>query len=347
MKTPDTWRQFADEHAHSLALSQALQASIQDLLARQNRMVLALSGGQSPRAMMALLSQANLDWSRVTVQWVDERLLTRHHPDSNSELIEQALLQHEAAQAQWCNVLPLLDGEARVLDTAEQQKVLQAALAAYQTPDIVVLGMGTDGHTASLFANAPQFAAAMDAHQTQPLLIVEPPSAPYARISMTLAAILQAKMLYIGAYGAEKQVLLQQIMLTEDRQWPIAWVLDTAEQQKVLQAALAAYQTPDIVVLGMGTDGHTASLFANAPQFAAAMDAHQTQPLLIVEPPSAPYARISMTLAAILQAKMLYIGAYGAEKQVLLQQIMLTEDRQWPIAWVLQGAQDVPVHVFA
>ena len=67
MKTVDTWQQFGDEHAHSLALSQALQASIQDLLARQNRMVLALSGGQSPRAMMALLSQANLDWSRVTV----------------------------------------------------------------------------------------------------------------------------------------------------------------------------------------------------------------------------------------------------------------------------------------
>ena len=233
MKTPDTWRQFADEHAHSLALSQALQASIQDLLARQNRMVLALSGGQSPRAMMALLSQANLDWSRVTVQWVDERLLTRHHPDSNSELIEQALLQHEAAQAQWCNVLPLLDGEARVLDTAEQQKVLQAALAAYQTPDIVVLGMGTDGHTASLFANAPQFAAAMDAHQTQPLLIVEPPSAPYARISMTLAAILQAQMLYLAAYGAEKQALLQKAVLTEDRQWPIAWVLQGAQDVPV------------------------------------------------------------------------------------------------------------------
>ena len=229
MKAPDTWRHFADERAHSLALSQALQASIQDLLARQNRMVLALSGGQSPRAMMALLSQANLDWSRVTVQWVDERLLTRYHPDSNSELIEQALLQHEAAQAQWCNVLPLLDGEARVLDTAEQQKVLQAALAAYQTPDIVVLGMGTDGHTASLFANAPQFAAAMDAHQTQPLLIVEPPSAPYARISMTLAAILQAKMLYIAAYGAQKQAPLQHALLTAEALLPITLVLQESQ----------------------------------------------------------------------------------------------------------------------
>ena len=233
MKTPDTWRQFADEHAHSLALSQALQASLQDLLARQARVVLALSGGQSPRAMMALLSQANLDWSRVTVQWVDERLLTRHHPDSNSELIEQALLQHEAAQAQWRNVLPLVDGEARVLDATEQQTVLQAALAAYQTPDIVVLGMGLDGHTASLFADAPQFAAAMDRHQAQPLMVLEPPSAPYARISMTLAAILQAQMLYIAAYGAEKQALLKKAVLTEDRQWPIAWVLQGAQDVPV------------------------------------------------------------------------------------------------------------------
>ena len=229
MKTVDTWRQFGDEHAHSLALSQALQASLQDLLARQARVVLALSGGQSPRAMMALLSQADLDWSRVTVQWVDERLLTRHHPNSNSELIESVLLQNQAAQAQWHNCLPRPQGEARVLDDAEQQAVLQAALMTYQTPDVVVLGMGMDGHTASLFADAPQFAAAMDRHQAQPLMIVEPPSAPYARISMTLAAILQAKTLYIAAYGAQKQALLQQALLTEEALLPITWVLQEAQ----------------------------------------------------------------------------------------------------------------------
>ena len=229
MKTADTWQQFGDEPVHSLALSQALQASLQDLLARQARVVLALSGGQSPRAMMALLSQADLDWSRVTVQWVDERLLTRHHPDSNSELIESVLLQNQAAQAQWHNCLPRPQGEARVLDDAEQQAVLQAALMAYQTPDVVVLGMGMDGHTASLFADAPQFAAAMDRHQAQPLMIVEPPSAPYARISMTLAAILQAKTLYIAAYGAQKQALLQQALLTEEALLPITWVLQEAQ----------------------------------------------------------------------------------------------------------------------
>ena len=233
MKTPKTWRQFDDEHAHSLALSQALQASLQDLLARQARVVLALSGGQSPRAMMALLSQADLDWSRVTVQWVDERLLTRHHPDSNSELIESVLLQNQAAQAQWHNFLPLPQGDARVLDGAEQQAVLQAALMAYQTPDVVVLGMGMDGHTASLFADAPQFAAAMDRHQAQPLMIVEPPSAPYARISMTLAAILQAKTLYIAAYGAQKQALLQQALRTEEALLPIAWVWQAAQDVPV------------------------------------------------------------------------------------------------------------------
>ena len=229
MKTADTWQQFGDEPVHSLALSQALQASLQDLLAHQARVVLALSGGQSPRAMMALLSQADLDWSRVTVQWVDERLLTRHHPDSNSELIESVLLQNQAAQAQWHNCLPRPQGEARVLDDAEQQAVLQAALMTYQTPDVVVLGMGMDGHTASLFADAPQFAAAMDRHQAQPLMIVEPPSAPYARISMTLAAILQAKTLYIAAYGAQKQALLQQALLTEEALLPITWVLQEAQ----------------------------------------------------------------------------------------------------------------------
>ena len=229
MTTNETWHCFSDANTCSLALAQALTQELQRLLGLQARVVLAVSGGQSPRAMMAALSHADVDWSRVLIQWVDERLLSRHHPNSNSELIESMLLQNQAAQAQWHNFLPQPQGEARVLDGAEQQAVLQAALMAYQTPDVVVLGMGMDGHTASLFADAPQFAAAMDRHQVQPLMIVEPPSAPYARISMTLAAILQAKTLYIAAYGAQKQALLQQALLTEEALLPITWVLQEAQ----------------------------------------------------------------------------------------------------------------------
>ena len=68
---------------------------------------------------------------------------------------------------------------------------------------------------------------------------------------------------------------------------------------------------------------------------------------MVLEPPSAPYARISITLAAILQAQTLYIAAYGTQKQALLQQAMLNKEAQLPIAWVLQEVQHVPVHVFA
>ena len=230
MTTNETWHCFSDANACSLALAQALTQELQRLLGLQACVVLAVSGGQSPRAMMAALSHANVDWSRVLIQWVDERLLSRHHPNSNSELIESVLRQHQAVVSQWHNVLPEVTGVPRELTDAEQEAVLQAASERYQEPDIVVLGMGEDGHTASLFPHATQLLQAMDLHNTVPLMLLQDVVAPYARISMTLPAILSAKVIFIVAYGQQKRTVLQQAAKQLDANLPISSVFHHAQE---------------------------------------------------------------------------------------------------------------------
>ena len=230
MTTNETWHCFSDENAFSLALAQALTQELQILLSLQGRVVLAVSGGQSPRAMMALLSHADVDWSRVLIQWVDERLLSRDHPNSNSELIESVLRQDQAAHAQWHNLLPEVTGLPRELTDIEQQSVLQAALSAYKKPDIVVLGMGEDGHTASLFPHAKQLPQALNLHNTVPLMVLQDAVAPYARISMTLPAILAAQVIVIAAYGSQKRAVLQQAARQLDANLPISSVFYHAQK---------------------------------------------------------------------------------------------------------------------
>ena len=230
MTTNETWHCFSDADACSLALAQALTQELQRLLDLQARVVLAVSGGQSPRVMMAALSHADVDWPRVLIQWVDERLLSRHHPNSNSELIESVLRQHQAAVSQWHNVLPVVAGSPRELVDDEQEAVLQPASKRYQKPDIVVLGMGEDGHTASLFPHAKQLPQALNPHNTVPLMLLQDVAAPYARISMTLPAILSAKAIFIAAYGQKKRTVLQQAAKQLDANLPISSVFHHAQK---------------------------------------------------------------------------------------------------------------------
>jgi 6-phosphogluconolactonase len=127
--------------------------------------VLAVSGGKSPVPFFHALRSQPLDWSRVMITLVDERFVPADHPDSNAALVREHLLQDAAAAARF---LPLV-GDARD-DVAE----LAAANAAYQHPTVAVLGMGEDGHTASLFPGATALADGLDMAAACPCL-------PYSR----------------------------------------------------------------------------------------------------------------------------------------------------------------------
>ena len=204
------------------ALADAVAQNLRDTLATQPRATLAVSGGKSPIAFFQTVSQQDLDWARVNITLVDERIVPTAHADSNTGLVRQYLLQHRAAAAQW---LPLISDDADEGSLKNPADAVAFALRHYTQPDVLVLGMGGDGHTASIFPQAPQFADAVRADYPQPLLHTSPITAPYERISMTLAAIEATPHVYLAIAGADKRRVYEAAAQAQTAQYPISYVL--------------------------------------------------------------------------------------------------------------------------
>ena len=127
------------------ALTQAIATQLSQGIASRGSASLVVSGGSTPKGLFKTLSSTELDWKRVTVLLADERWVPETHADSNSAMVKSLLLQGEAAAATWINIgAGQEDADAEVARVAE-------ILSAMDSFDVVVLGMGADSHTASLF----------------------------------------------------------------------------------------------------------------------------------------------------------------------------------------------------
>lgn len=220
--------QAADAADAAERLAQAVAQDLQTVLAAQERAVLAVSGGKSPIAFFQALNQADLDWARVDVTLADERLVPTDHADSNTALVRQYLLQQRAAAAGW---LPLVADDADESSLKHTEQAVQSALAHFRQPDVLVLGMGGDGHTASIFPQAPQFEAAVRPDYPQPLIHTTPVTAPHERISMTLAAIERVPHLYLAIGGADKRRVFDAACQARNAAYPISYVLHSEKAQ--------------------------------------------------------------------------------------------------------------------
>lgn len=204
-------------------IAQRLNAAIQT----RGFAVLSVSGGQSPVGLFEALRVIDIDWSRVRVTLVDERCVPRTHPDSNALLVQTHLLQDLAAQAQL--VFMGATASAPLSTPTQQAETARHALRAAGVTDVLVLGMGTDGHTASLFPEAPNLSQALDQRNTDTCIAIElnnpPANAPYARITQTLAQILSARHIVLPLAGADKRRTLQQAWPHATPALPISYVL--------------------------------------------------------------------------------------------------------------------------
>ena len=208
-------------------IAQRLVAAIQT----RGFAVLSVSGGKSPVALFEALRVIDIDWSRVRVTLVDERCVPRIHPDSNALLVQTHLLQDLAAKAQ---LVFMVTSTTEPLDSpAAQAKVAGLALSAAGSADVLVLGMGVDGHTASLFPEAPNLADALDMRNTHSCVAIElanpPASAPYARITQTLVQILSSRHIVLPLTGADKLNTLQQAWKLTNPALPISFVLQQTQ----------------------------------------------------------------------------------------------------------------------
>ena len=137
------------EFENASALDVALVKQVVDLLSEAIEIhevaSLVVSGGRTPQGFFHLLSQQALDWSKVTVTLADERWVDPDHKDSNEKLVRENLLINEASSARF---LPLKSSSSSAV---EGEDSLEQSLSAIDTFTVVILGMGDDGHTASLF----------------------------------------------------------------------------------------------------------------------------------------------------------------------------------------------------
>ena len=228
-----------NQTALNVRLAQDMAQRLATAIQARGAAVLSVSGGKSPVALFEALRVIDIDWSRVRVTLVDERCVPRTHPDSNALLVQTHLLQDLAAKAQLVFMVasasaPLATSSELALSAAEN---LRAAGAA----DVLVLGMGADGHTASLFPESPHLADALDLHNTQTCVAIElknpPANAPYARITQTLAQILSSRHIVLPLTGADKLHTLQQAWAHATPALPISFVLQQSQTPVALWLA--------------------------------------------------------------------------------------------------------------
>ena len=194
--------------AEGLALNVAKQLS--DAISERGTAVLVVSGGRSPVAFFQHLAKQTLDWANVVVSLADERWVPVEHPDSNAGLLKRYLFQGPAAKAQF---LSLYSAAANLERAAENADRLLAELPSI---DALVLGMGDDGHTASLFPNSPNLEEALKPDGSRRCWPMLAPSVPHQRLSMSRALLASAKLKVLSISGQSKLTTLSAALAGDD-----------------------------------------------------------------------------------------------------------------------------------
>ncbi|WP_374536625.1 6-phosphogluconolactonase [Chitinimonas taiwanensis] len=206
-----------------ICLAREVAAALETALRERGVASLAVSGGRTPVGMFQQLRQMRLDWSRVWITLVDDRWLPADHEDSNERLVREHLLKYQVEAANFVGLKTAAATPEAGLDAVE------AALAPIPQPfDVLILGMGEDGHTASLFPCSAELASAAALDNPRQVAAVNPTSAPYARISLTLAAIVRSRNLFLHLTGAKKKAIFDAAMAAPTDRLPIARVFDAA-----------------------------------------------------------------------------------------------------------------------
>lgn len=212
---------YPDPDMQALSLARRIVSDLRAALMRRDRAVLAVPGGTTPGPVFDLLGGFDLDWGRVTILPTDERWVPPDDPRSNARLIQGRLMTDAAAAA---TLMPLWSDTA---DPETGAPGVAAQVAGLLPIDVAVLGMGADGHIASLFPGGDHLALALAAN-APPALPMRAPGAPEPRITLSLPALRGAFALHLLITGAAKRAVIDRAAGADPMDLPVAAVLPVA-----------------------------------------------------------------------------------------------------------------------
>jgi 6-phosphogluconolactonase len=192
------------------ALASFVSESLASDINAQGTATLVVSGGSTPKGLFAKLSYAEINWAAITVLLADDRWVPLNHPDSNETMVRQTLLVNNAAQATFMSLV----GDYPNADS----NLLQTEALVNQLPafSVVVLGMGNDMHTASLFPCSAQIDNGLATSNA--VLMTHPTTAPHARVSLSQARLLRTQRGLVHIVGDDKWQVLEQARASESEQ---------------------------------------------------------------------------------------------------------------------------------
>lgn len=196
------WHEAKDAETLAINLAKEVEHKLSETIQAQGRASLVVSGGSTPLPFFKALSQAVIDWSVIDVTLADERWVPEDHQDSNAQFVKTHFLNGPASKARFFSLYRDMEPDNAI---GEIQRSLDDMLQPFS---VVILGMGGDGHTASLFPETEGLEAALDLDTIPMLAILRPATVPQTRITLTRAALLRSRYRYLHITGSQKHEVL-------------------------------------------------------------------------------------------------------------------------------------------
>lgn len=203
MKHKSISQTFTSKEHLRKSMTRRIEKIVSEAVKKRGQALMALSGGNTPKGLFEYLSKSDLPWDKVVITLVDERWVETDHAQSNEYLIRHSLMQDKASRAQFIGLKNEEDSALKGVEICQQR--LQVFKDDF---DLVILGMGEDGHTASFFPEAKELESALSSDAS--CVSITPPSAEYNRMTLTLSRLLRSKNIFLHIEGSPKFKVLHE-----------------------------------------------------------------------------------------------------------------------------------------
>ncbi|MBD9373824.1 6-phosphogluconolactonase [Rhizobium sp. ARZ01] len=199
------FHEFSDGATLAEGLADTVASALRAAIEARGSATIAVSGGSTPKQFFKALSSRDIDWAKVTVTLVDERFVPADSPRSNHLLVAENLLHTAPAR-----FLPLYRKAASAEEAAQ---LASADVASLPAPlDVVILGMGNDGHTASFFPGGDHLAEALSPEMPRGVITMEAKGAGETRLTLTFSSLQDARLLVLHIEGQSKKDTLEKAL---------------------------------------------------------------------------------------------------------------------------------------